>query len=152
MPRLPDVRDTEVSHTGPVSTPANHDDEPRGLVLDEGAGPPRVSLLTAAAALGSVWGLLCYSVLWEGEPVQVQRPFVESVVGTIALLPVRVVLWAIHLAEDLAGRTFELAENHWWIGLAAAVVGAAILAVAALLVRAVSLRLRRRSAGASIRQ
>jgi membrane associated rhomboid family serine protease len=118
-------------------------DEPRGLVLDERVGPPGISVVAVAAALGSVWGLLGYSILWEGEPVQVQRPFVESVAGTVALLPVRVVLWAIHLAEDLAGRTFELAENHWWIGVAAAIVGAAILAVSAFVVRTVIRRLRR---------
>jgi len=127
-------------------------DEPRGLVLDEGAGAPRVSIVTVAAALGSVWGLLCYSILWEGEPVEVQRPFVESAVGTIALLPVRIVLWAIHLAEEIAGRTFELSANHRWIAVVAAFVGAALAGAVALGGRALARRLRGRRADASIRE
>ena len=125
--------------------------EPRGLVLDEGDRPPRISLVAAAGAAGSVWGLLCYSILWEGVPVEVQRVFVESVVGTIALLPTRLVLWAIHLAETVAGRTFELSANHGWIGVAAAVVGALLAAGVALAVRSLARRLRRIPRDASIR-
>ena len=71
---------------------AGGDEEPRGLVLDTGDRISRPSVVAVAAAVGSVWGLLCYSILWEGEPFQAQRPFVESTLGLIALLPVRIVL------------------------------------------------------------
>jgi hypothetical protein len=118
-------------------------EEPRGLVLEGAERPPRVSVVTVAAAVGSAWGLLCYSILWEGEPVGVQRAFVDSTLGLLALLPVRVVLWAIRLAEDVAGRTFELSANHWWIGVAAAVVGAVIVGVATFGGRALLRRLDR---------
>jgi steroid 5-alpha reductase family enzyme len=72
----------------------------------------------------------------------VQRPFVESTLGLLALLPVRVVLWAIRLAEDAAGRTFELSANHRWIAFAAAVVGASIVGFAAFGARALVRRFR----------
>ena len=93
-----------------------------------------------AFGLGALWGVLGYSILWEGAPVVVQRPFVQSVTGTLLLLPVRAVLWAIHLSEQVAGRSFDLSRNHWWIGLAAAATGSAILVACALLVRAVARR------------
>ena len=125
-------------------------EEPRGLVLDEGEGPPRISPITVAAALGSVWGLVGYSILWEGAPVEVQRPFVESLVGTVALLPVRIVLWGIHVAEAIAGRPFELSANHRWIGVAAALVGALVAGVAAFAARSTVRRLRRRRGDGSI--
>jgi hypothetical protein len=125
------------------------DEEPRGVVLDTGDRVPRPSVVTIAAAAGSAWGLLCYSILWEGQPIQVQRPFVDSAIGTLALLPVRVVLWAIHLAEDLAGRTFALSANHGWIAFVAAVVGAMIVGGAAFAGRALVRRLRRPPAGQS---
>ncbi len=38
----------------------------------------------------------------------------------MVLLPVRTVLWGIHRAELLAGRTFDLSRTHWWIAPAAA--------------------------------
>jgi uncharacterized membrane protein len=119
------------------------DEEPRGVVLDADDRVPRPSVVTIAAAVGSAWGLLCYSILWEGQPVQVQRPFVESAIGIVALLPVRVVLWAIHLAEDLAGRTFALSANHRWIALAAAAAGALIVAGTVFAGRALVRRFRR---------
>jgi hypothetical protein len=89
---------------------------------------PRVTALGAITGLGAGWGLLGYSVLWEGTPFQVQRPFVTSVIGTLVLLPVRVVIWGIHLAEVMAGRSFDLSQNHWWIALAASTLGAGALA------------------------
>ena len=70
----------------------------------------------APAWLGALWGLAGYGVLWEGAPVTVSRPFVESAIGTLALLPSRVVIWAILATERLAGRPFDLADSHAWIG------------------------------------
>jgi hypothetical protein len=89
---------------------------------------PRVTTLGAITGLGAGWGLLGYAVLWEGTPFQVQRPFVTSVIGTLVLLPARVVIWGIHLAEVMAGRSFDLSQNHWWIALAASTLGAGTLA------------------------
>jgi hypothetical protein len=89
---------------------------------------PRITALGAISGLGAAWGVLGYAVLWEGTPFEVQRPFVTSVIGTMVLLPARAVIWAIHLAEVIAGRSFDLSQNHWWIGLAASAIGAGILA------------------------
>jgi hypothetical protein len=97
-----------------------------------------VSIPAVAASIGTIWGLLGYTILWEGEPVAVQRPFVQSAVGTLALLPVRIVLWAIRLAETIAGRTFELSANHEWIALVAAAVGATVLVAVAVAVRRIA--------------
>jgi hypothetical protein len=107
--------------------------------------PPGISVTGLSFGIGAVWGLLGYSILWEGTPVQVDRPFVQSVAGTLVLLPVRTVLWAIRLAEDVAGRPFDLSSTHWWIAPAAGAVGAVALAGLAWAVRAV---VRRRRAGA----
>ena len=123
-------------------------DPQRGLVVD---GRPRVSPLAVGTTIGLVWGLLGYAILWEGEPFAVDRPFVESPGGTIALLPIRVVLWAIHVAEDLACRTFELSANHWWIGVAAGAVGAALGFAVTIAVLLAARRLRRPRADGSIR-
>lgn len=87
-----------------------------------------MTALGAVVGLGAAWGLLGYGVLWEGTPFEVQRPFVESAIGTLVLLPVRIVIWGIHLAEVLAGRSFDLSQNHWWIALAASAIGAGALA------------------------
>ena len=91
--------------------------------------------LLIAASLGAAWGLLAYLVLWGFTPLIVQRAFVVSPLGTLLLLPARTVLWLIHWAESAAGRAFEFSNNHWWIGLAAGVVGAGIVAALALLIR-----------------
>ena len=115
---------------------------------DERAPTPSVAAIGGAA--GAVWGLLCYSILWHGEPVGVQPPFFESLGGTLALLPARAVLWAIHVAEELAGRPFALADDHWWIGVAAAVVGGAAVALASIGGRAALGSLRRRRRNGSI--
>ena len=90
----------------------------------------------AAAWIGALWGLAGYGVLWEGAPVTVSRPFVESAPGTLALLPSRVVIWAILAAERIAGRSFDLADAHAWIAPAAAAVGALIGAATAAAARA----------------
>lgn len=88
---------------------------------DELRAPP----LLIALALGALWGALGYAILWEGVPFEVHRPFVQSARGTILLLPARSVLWAIHAAEGVAGRPFELSSTHGWIGATAAALGAA---------------------------
>lgn len=78
------------------------------------------------AGLGGLWGLAGYTILWEGFPLQVQRPFVESLLGIIVLLPVKLVLWAIHIAERVSGGPFDLSRNNRWIAIAAGVIGALI--------------------------
>lgn len=97
----------------------------------------------APAWLGALWGLAGYGVLWEGAPVTVSRPFVESALGTLLLLPPRLVIWAILGAERLAGRTFDLADSHAWIAPAAAVIGAIVAAAAAAGARRAFHRFRR---------
>ena len=97
---------------------------------------PRASGLAATAGAGAAWGFLGYTVLWQGVPFGVNRRFVESVVGTLVLFPVRTVLWGVHLGERMAGRPFDFADDNWWIGVAAAVVGGAIGALAFIAVRA----------------
>jgi hypothetical protein len=103
----------------------------------------RVPGVAIVGGIGALWGALCYSVLWEGTPFAVDRAFVESVFGTLVLLPVRIVLWAIRWAELASDRTFDLADNHLWIGFVASTLGAAIAALAFLAVRTIARRLRR---------
>ena len=98
----------------------------------------RTSALLVAAGAGLIWGLAGYALLWGHTSIVIHRSFVVSPIGTILLLPVRVNLWAIHAAEDLAGGPFDLSGNDWLIGLAAAAVGAGIVVAAALLVRAIA--------------
>lgn len=64
---------------------------------------------TAIAWVGALWGLAGYGVLWEGVPLTVSREFVEGTVGTLLLLPSRLVIWAILGVERLVGRPFDLA-------------------------------------------
>jgi hypothetical protein len=94
-----------------------------------------VSGLAASAGAGALWGFLGYTVLWQGVPFGVNRRFVESVIGTLVLLPVRTVLWGVHLGERMAGRPFDFADDNWWIGLAAALVGGAIAVLAFIVIR-----------------
>jgi hypothetical protein len=115
-------------------------DDPRAGLHDE--EHPRPSATAIAAATGAVWGLLGYSILWEGAPFSVQRPFVQSVGGTIVLLPVRAVLWSIHLMESVAGRSFDLSRNHWWIGGLAGAVGAVAVLAGVWAVRGMARRAR----------
>ena len=82
--------------------------------------------LSIAAISGALWGLVGYALLWGHTPLVIHPTFVESSLGTLLLLPVRVVLWAIHWLERAAGGPFDFSENNWWIGLAAAAIGAAI--------------------------
>lgn len=100
----------------------------RGL-RDDG---PVASGVAVAAGLGGFWGLVGYTILWEGAPIAVDRAFTASAAGTLLLLPVRLVIWAIELAESAAGRSFDLSRTHQWIAFAASVLGAG-MAVAALI-------------------
>ncbi len=75
------------------------------------ADAPRGSGAWVAAAVGAFWGLVCYTILWEGEPAQVDRAFVESRGGTLALFPSRIAIWSIALAETVAGQTFDLSRR-----------------------------------------
>jgi hypothetical protein len=91
--------------------------------------------LRASAIVGAVWGVSGYALLWGHTPIVIHRTFVESVVGTLVLLPVRVVLWIIHGLERAAGAPFDFSSNNWWIGASAAVVGAVTVVVVAWVVR-----------------
>lgn len=104
---------------------------------------PRASGLATMAGIGAVWGFFGYTVLWQGVPFGVNRRFVESVVGTLVLLPVRTVLWGVHIGERFAGRSFDFADDNWWIGVAAAAIGAVIVVLAFVVVRTAARALRR---------
>jgi hypothetical protein len=115
---------------------------------DEGHGLrdeyPRVSGIGIATGIGGLWGVMSYSVLWEGTPFEVDRAFVQSVLGTLVLLPARLMLWSIRWIERLTDRTFDFSRNHLWIGLVSSIVGAAIAVTAFLLVRTGLRRVRAR--------
>jgi hypothetical protein len=98
--------------------------------------PPGATGIGVAAGIGGLWGLIGYSILWEGSPVEVDRAFVVSGVGTALLLPVRIAIWGIHLAESAAGRSFDFSSNHWWIALLAGAIGTVIATGAFLALRA----------------
>jgi hypothetical protein len=85
--------------------------------------PPRMRPATIGAGVGLLWGAFCYSVLWEGSPFAVDLRFVESVGGTLLLLPARLVLWAIRGVEVVTGRTFDLSASTWLLGVATAAAG-----------------------------
>jgi hypothetical protein len=97
--------------------------------------PPRMRPETVGAGAGLLWGAFCYSVLWEGTPFAVDLRFVESVGGSLLLLPARLVLWGVRGAEMATGRTFELAASTWILGAATAVVGLLIGVLAVLAAR-----------------
>jgi hypothetical protein len=103
---------------------------------------PRASGLAAMAGVGAGWGFLGYTVLWQGVPFGVNRRFVESVVGTLVLFPVRTVLWGVHVGERFAGRSFDFADDNWWIGAAAALIGGAIVVLAFVAARTAARALR----------
>jgi hypothetical protein len=104
---------------------------------------PRASGLAALTGIGAVWGFFGYTVLWQGVPFGVDRRFVESVVGTLVLFPVRAVLWGVHIGERFAGRSFDFADDNWWIGVAAAIIGGAVVVLAFAVVRTAARSLRR---------
>lgn len=107
---------------------------------------PRFPPLLVAASLGALWGAMGYAILWGLTPITVSRQFVLSFQGTLALLPVRLVLWSIKAAEGLAGRHFHFPDFNWWIGAVAAGVGAGMATAAVALGR--FLLRRARAAGA----
>jgi hypothetical protein len=107
----------------------------------------RWSWLRVSAVVGAVWGLGGYALLWGHTPLVVHRPFVESLGGTLILLPVRVVLWLIHALERAAGSPFDFSSNNWWIGGSAAVVGAGVVVVATWAVRGSARALRGSDSG-----
>jgi hypothetical protein len=81
--------------------------------------------VAVVAGLGAVWGAVAFAVLWGYTSIQVTRPFVQSLPGLVSLLPVRLVLFGIHLVEDhVVGRPLQLSANHEWIGFVSAAVGA----------------------------
>lgn len=82
-----------------------------------------------AAVVGLVWGLAGYAVLWGHTSIVVHRSFVVSPLGTILLLPVRLVLSGIHAVERAAGGPFDFSGNNWWIGMVSGLVGAALTAL-----------------------
>ncbi len=96
-----------------------------------------------AALFGALWGLVGYALLWGHTSVVVHRSFVVSPLGTLALLPVRLVLWAIHGVERLAGSPFDFSQNNAWIGALAGLAGAAMAVLAYTIVRAAVRRLSR---------
>jgi hypothetical protein len=103
-------------------------------------------LLLLALTAGALWGAFSYAVLWNDTPIVVSRAFFDSAAGLLALFPVRVVLWAIHLVETrIVHHPFAFPDNHTWIGLLAALVGAGLLGVPTYLL--LRLRDRRRSRG-----
>jgi hypothetical protein len=106
--------------------------------------PPRMSPAAVAAGLGALWGAFSYSVLWNGTPFAVDRPFVESARGTVVLLPSRLVLWTIHAAETIAGRTFELADSTWVFAIGSAVAGLLLGLLIVFAVRGAALLVSRR--------
>jgi hypothetical protein len=105
--------------------------------------PPRMRPETIGAGAGMLWGAFCYSVLWEGTPFGVDLRFVESVGGTLLLLPARLVLWAVRAAEILTGRTFDLSSSTWILGVATAAVGLSTGVLVVLAVRGAASLLRR---------
>jgi hypothetical protein len=117
-----------------------------GRPVDErDPGPlPSVHPVALAAAVGALWGGAGYAILWGHAPIVVGRRFVTSPLGTVAFLPVRLVLWWIRMVEGWMGRSFELAEESWWIGVVAALAGA-VLATGALLLGRLAVRRARRS-------
>jgi hypothetical protein len=95
-----------------------------------------------AAAVGAAWGLLGYALLWGHTPFVVHRPFVVSAPGTLLLLPVRIVLWGIHVVERSVGHPFDFSQRNAWIGALAGLVGVAIAVVGTIAVGAVVRRAR----------
>ncbi len=102
-------------------------------------------MVVAATALGALWGAGAYAVLWGYTSIVITPTFFRSVAGLVALLPARIVLWAIGVVErHVVHHPFSFATNHGWIGAVSALVGGAIVGLAALAV-VVALPRRRRA-------
>ena len=106
------------------------------------AEAPRSSGAWVAAAVGAFWGLVSYSILWEAVPAQVDRAFVESQGGTLALLPSRIAIWAIALAESVAGHSFDLSKTFGWIAPLASGIGGALMMAGYVMLRTILRRIR----------
>lgn len=97
--------------------------------------------------LGALWGAATYEVPWGYTSIVVTRRFVDSLAGLATLLPARVVLYCIHVAEDrIAGHPFALSRADRWIGFVITAAGAALMVAAFLMARAI-VRVVRRSSG-----
>jgi hypothetical protein len=107
------------------------------MAIGEGATIGGLRPPAVAAILGGLWGLAGYALLWGHTPLVVHRTFVVSVPGTVALLPVRIVLWGIRSVEGVAGGPFDFSRNNGWIGLLAALVGAGMVLLGYLASRTV---------------
>lgn len=96
---------------------------------------------------GAAWGLASYLVLWGDTPIVVTERFVESLPGTLLLLPARAVLESIHFVEQrIVHHPFDFSTHNSWIGYVSAITGAAILALAWAVVSAPArMRARRRT-------
>jgi hypothetical protein len=100
-------------------------------------GPALPPTLVAAGA-GAVWGVVAFQIMWGYTSIVVTRPFVNSLPGLIAFLPVRLVLFGIRFAEvHVAGHPFDFSRNHAWIGLVSAAAGALLLWSVAALVKVI---------------
>lgn len=93
----------------------------------------RSRVLAAGAVAGGIWGFAGYFILWGYTSLTVTRTFVLSPAGWAAFFPVRIVLLSIRQTERAAGRTFELSTSHRFIGVLAAMLGAAVGAIVAWL-------------------
>lgn len=120
--------------------------DPRAPSGEPGEGLPaeasRRPGASVAAGLGALWGLVSYSILWEGMPAQVDRAFVESPGGTLVLLPSRIAIWSIAVAEAAAGRSFDLSRTFDWIAPFATAIGAGLMLAGYLAVRTITRRIR----------
>lgn len=88
------------------------------------AAPGRRSWILAAAALGAAWGIAAYAILWGQTSIVVTVAYVQSPLGLVTLMPVRIVLYVLRALEWVRGQPFNFSRNHAWIGLVSAGVGA----------------------------
>jgi hypothetical protein len=103
------------------------DSEPRTRGLSETVGGGTRRPLALCLEIGALWGLVAYRILWGDTSIVITRRFVDSAPGLAALLPVRIVLFAIHVIEDhVIGHPLQLPTNHGWIGAASALAGATL--------------------------
>jgi hypothetical protein len=98
-------------------------------------------VVVAATAMGALWGAGAYAVLWGYTSIVITPTFFRSVPGLIALLPARIVLWAIGVVErHVVHHPFSFATNHGWIGALSAVVGGAMVGLATFAIVALATR------------
>lgn len=101
-------------------------------------------LFAVAGTAGAVWGVLAYRILWGDTSIVVTRQYVDSLPGLVTLLPVRMVLYGIHLAETfVAKHPYDFSRNHAWIGVLAGVAGWMLAVLGVALARAIVAPLRR---------